>query len=122
MYSSGLPILYPISCFFYFILFWVYKFLLLKFYQKTSKFNEYLAIRSIRYIKYGVFFHMAVGSVMYTNSEIISSQDKLDQIQDYIDMTGWSYAMERLDATHSQIYFAMLLTFIAAYVLKRILF
>ena len=37
-------------------------------------------------------------------------------------MTGWNYAMERLDATHSQIYFAMLLTFIAAYVLKRILF
>ena len=73
MYSSGLPILYPISCIFYVILFWVYKYLLLKFYQKTSKFNEYLAIRSIRYIKYGVFFHMAIGCVMYTNSDIISS-------------------------------------------------
>jgi hypothetical protein len=38
-YSIGLPILYPFAMIFYFILYWVYKFLLLKYYARTNKFN-----------------------------------------------------------------------------------
>lgn len=38
-YSVGLPILYPFACVFYMVLYWVYKFLLLKYYARTNKFN-----------------------------------------------------------------------------------
>ena len=75
-YSSGIPLLYPIACVFYIILFWVYKFLLLKHYQKTSRFNERLAVLSVSYIKYGLLFHMIVGCFMYTNSRILSASSE----------------------------------------------
>lgn len=42
MFSAGLPILYPFAFIFYFVLYWVYKVLLLKFYARTIKFNEEL--------------------------------------------------------------------------------
>jgi hypothetical protein len=32
MFSSGLPVLYPLSLLFYLVLYWVYKTLLLKYY------------------------------------------------------------------------------------------
>jgi hypothetical protein len=44
MYSGGLPILYPFACIFFFILYWVYKGLLLKYYEKTTRFNEQLPL------------------------------------------------------------------------------
>lgn len=40
MFSTGMPILYPFAFIFYFIHYWVYKFLLIKFYAKTTKFNQ----------------------------------------------------------------------------------
>lgn len=73
MYSSGLPALYLVAAVFYFILFWVYKALLLHYYQTTSRFNEQLALASVGMIKYGVFFHMLLGTFMYTNHKIFSS-------------------------------------------------
>lgn len=74
MYSSGLPVLYIVGFFFTVILYWVYKFLLLKYYQKTSRFNEQLPIESLYYFKYGLFFHIVMGCFMYTNSRILSSK------------------------------------------------
>jgi hypothetical protein len=43
-YSGGLPILYPIGVLNYFILYWVYKGLIIKFYSKSTMFNETLPI------------------------------------------------------------------------------
>lgn len=40
MFSTGMPILYPFGFLFYGVLYWVYKFLLLKYYSRTNKFNE----------------------------------------------------------------------------------
>ena len=80
MYSSGLPVLYPLGCLFYIVLYWVVKILLLKYYQRTSHFNEELAIKSVGYIKYGIIFHMIVGGFMYTNSRILSS-DSSEQLE-----------------------------------------
>ena len=40
MYSTGLPLLYPFAAIFYFVLYWVYKFLLLKFYARNTVFDK----------------------------------------------------------------------------------
>ena len=77
MFSTGLPIMYPLACIFYTVLFWVYKFLLLKFYAKTTNFNYELPLFSTSYIKIGIFFHIIFGGLMVTNSEIIPSEDTL---------------------------------------------
>lgn len=76
MFSTGMPILYPFAVIFYFGLYWVYKLLLTKFYQKTTKFNYNLPIYTTQFIKIGVFFHIIVGAFMVTNNDIIPS--KLD--------------------------------------------
>jgi hypothetical protein len=83
MYSSGLPILYVVGMVFYIILYWVYKFLLLKYYQTTARFNEKLALYSISFMKYGMIWHMLIGGFMYTNSRILStsSEEGLQEIE-----------------------------------------
>lgn len=92
MYSSGLPVLYIVACLFYIMLYWVYKFLLFKFYQKTSRFNENLPIHSIHMIKYAIVYHMVIGGFMYTNSRILSEthlsylQGFKEQLQKYLSL------------------------------------
>jgi len=56
---------------FYAVLYWVYKFLLLKFYQRTNKFNEELPIFSTTFIKIGLILHGIFGGLMLTNSRLI---------------------------------------------------
>jgi len=95
MYSSGFPVLYPVAFIFYTVLYWVYKFFLIKFFQKTSKSNENLAIKSMSYIKYGIVIHMIIGGLMYTNISILSpiyddTNSEID-LQDAFDYTGASY-------------------------------
>jgi hypothetical protein len=76
MFSTGIPILYPFAVVMYLGVYWVYKFLLIKFYQKTTKFNYNLPVYTTQYIKIGVFFHILIGGLMVTNNDIIPS--KLD--------------------------------------------
>jgi len=71
MYSTGMPLLYPMGAIFYAVLYWVYKFLLLKFYQRTNKFNEELPIFSTTFIKIGLILHGIFGGLMLTNSRLI---------------------------------------------------
>ena len=120
MYSSGLPILYLVSCLFYFILYWVYKILLLKFYQRTVKFNEGLAVYSIKYIKYGVFFHMVIGGIMYSNSRIMQGEEA-ERLADLIERSGSDFLDDRFDSAHSQLYAAIFVLVVFLYFLYQFL-
>jgi len=75
MFSTGMPLLYPFAMVFYFVLFWVYKLLLLKYYQTTNRFNEQLPIYATEYMKIGVFIHLFIGALMLSNSDIIPDHD-----------------------------------------------
>lgn len=72
-YSAGLPMLYPIGCLNFFIIYWVYKTLLVKYYQKTISFNQDLPIYSVRYFKYAIYFHIVMAAFMYTNKGMLYS-------------------------------------------------
>ena len=121
MYSSGLPILYPIACLFYTLAYWVYKTLLLKYYQRTSKFNERLALYSVGYVKYGLLFHMVVGGLMYTNSNIMSTSnaDRLESAASWLRVTGHAFLAKRFSSLHAQLYMGLLTVLVLAYLLKR---
>lgn len=80
-YSGGLPILYAIAFLNFFFLYWIYKVLLIKFYQKTIAFNQDLAFASIKYFKIGVFIHLIMTAFMFTNRDILVS-NTLTQFQD----------------------------------------
>jgi len=80
MYSSGFPVLYPVAFIFYTVIYWVYKFFLLKFYSKSNRSNEILAIESMSYIKYGIIIHMIIGGLMYTNTNILTPKNDDNQL------------------------------------------
>ena len=71
MFSTGMPLLYLLAAIFYTVLYWVYKFLLLKFYMCTSRFNEGLPISATSTAKIALLFHVVFGGYMVTNSTIL---------------------------------------------------
>ena len=97
MFSTGLPILYPFAVIFYIGLYWVYKFLLIKFYQKTTKFNYNLPIYTTGYIKIGVFFHVVIGGFMVTNQDIIPSRIDYSDLMDSAGESANESAQEAYD-------------------------
>lgn len=123
MYSSGLPVLYPLSMVFYIILYFVYKLLLFKFYQRTSKFNEQLALYSIGFIKYGLLFHMIVGGFMYSNSRILaaSTEEALQELTGYISILHNNFISSRFKSTHSQLYLAVFVLLVLIYLFQTII-
>jgi len=82
MYSTGLPILYPFACIFYFVLYWVYKLLLVKYYETTTTFNEMLPLYTIKWIKAAYLVHLIIASLMLTNSNVMpqGEQQKEDMM------------------------------------------
>ena len=81
MYSSGMPILYPFAAVFYCVLYWVYKGLLLKYYGKTTKFNQEIPINSMWWVKFGIIMHIMIGSIMLSNKDFFpkTADDPEDQ-------------------------------------------
>lgn len=126
-YSSGMPVLYPIACLNYFIIYWVYKTLLIKHYKKTTAFNQDLPFFSIYYFKIGIILHILLGAFIFTNGNILSSQN-LEMIQnldeefeeEFIDEdeTGLIF---RFTSGIGTMYVSFVSTLIVLYVFKKIL-
>jgi hypothetical protein len=89
MYGTGLPILYPFACIAYFILYWVYKGLLIKYYEKTTRFNEQLPIYSVGWIKLGICIHGVMGLFILTNSNLLAINDPyMDKVESLVSLYG----------------------------------
>ena len=71
-FSVGLPILYPIAMGYFIFTFWLDKFSIIYFYQKTKVFSEDLPIESTKLIKYALILHFLFGIVMLSNDEILN--------------------------------------------------
>jgi len=123
MYSSGIPALYPIGFLFFAVLYWVCKVLLLKFFQRTTKFNENLQLVSLSYMKYGLLIHMIIGGIMYTNSRIFSqqNQEKISAEVQYIlkKLPQVDFMEGRFESTHARIYLAIFLALVFLYIIKQ---
>jgi len=71
MYSTGIPILYLFGAVFFTGFYWIYKFLLLKYYQRTAKFNEGLPYNATTWMRAALLLHIVIGGFMVTNSQIL---------------------------------------------------
>ena len=71
-YSGGMPILYPVAFFNFFFLYWIYKFLLIKHYRKTSSFDQDLAFSSIFFFKIAFVLHIVWTVFMFTESHLLT--------------------------------------------------
>jgi len=89
LYSSGMPILYPIAALYFFVTYWVDKWLLLRFYRKPVMFDSYMARETLKWFKWILVVHVLAGLLMYSNSSILpSDQVLMDQsnelVEDYV--------------------------------------
>ena len=84
-YSCGMPILYPLAFLFYMVLYIVYKFLLIKFYQKTTKFNEELPLFTVNYIRLAIVWHCIGSLFMISNTDLLMSIEEMTLPTYYFD-------------------------------------
>ena len=74
MYSAGLPILFLITAFNFMLIYWVDKWLVLRFYRTPKNYDEVCINFSIEEIKYSFIFHFIIGAVVYSNEKILTSK------------------------------------------------
>lgn len=126
MYSSGIPVLYPIGCLFFIGMYWMCKILLINYFQRSTRFNENLQLWSLSYMKYSVLFHMIIGGIMYTNNKVFSMQAKeeFDREVNFLlkRLAQLEFFQDRFDSTHSRLYLAIFIMLVLMYCMKRFVF
>ena len=106
MYSSGMPVLFILVALNFFMIFWVDKFLLLRFYKTPKNYDEQSIKFSISEMKWSFLFHFIVGTLVYSNDRILSSSGKADFVSFAIDpLTGTKniqsiFNLERYNSVH----------------------
>ena len=74
MYSAGLPSLFLITAFNFFVIYWIDKWLLLRFYRTPKNYDEVCINFSLTEMKLSVLFHFVIGAVVYSNEKILTSK------------------------------------------------
>jgi hypothetical protein len=74
LYSSGMPILYPIAAAYFFVGYWVDKMLLVCFVRRPAAYDSYMAQKSLSWFKLILLMHVVFGTIMYANSSIVQSK------------------------------------------------
>ena len=74
MYSAGLPILFLITAFNFFVIYWIDKWLLLRFYRTPKNYDELCINFSLTEMKFSFLFHFVIGAVVYSNEKILTSK------------------------------------------------
>lgn len=78
-YSSGMPILYAFGVFYFFITYWIDKYMLFRYYKKPVMFDSYIARKSLNWFKYILLVHCIGFLLMFSNSEIIPLMQESSQ-------------------------------------------
>ena len=125
MFSTGMPILYPFAAVFFFLTYWFYKYLLINYYAKTTKFNEELPQFSTGLIKVGLIFHVLCGGVMVTNSDIMPPEQQF-QVDNYLDEfendSHQAFTARFFKNSHGYYYFTFIVMIIVFLILKNTVF
>jgi hypothetical protein len=85
MYSSGMPILYLNGFVFYFVTYWVNKFLLIHYYQKSRTLTRTIPLFTMEFLKYGLLLHMVMACFMLTNKESFVTKTMLEGVTPLFD-------------------------------------
>ena len=80
LYSGAMPVLYISSGLFFFVTYWVDKYLLLRCYRKPIKFNDYMATKTLTFNKYFIILHVIGFTLMFGLTPILPLRIDLDSI------------------------------------------
>lgn len=76
MYSSGMPITYSIQFVNFSIIYWVDKYLLLRFYKTPKNFDHKCVTFILSQIKFSFIIHFLMGMIMLSNKSILGYEDE----------------------------------------------
>jgi hypothetical protein len=74
MYSAGLPILFLITATNFMIIYWIDKWLLLRFYRTPKNYDEMAINFSLNEMKFAFIFHFFIGAMVFSNEKILTSK------------------------------------------------
>lgn len=97
MFCTGLPVLYPFAAVFFFAYYWVYKYLLIKFYARSRSFNEDIPMVATSFFTLGVILHLILGALMISNSNILTTSKTIRSYKDS-GMEVVKYVLERVNS------------------------
>lgn len=75
MYGGSMPLMYPLGILFFFLNFYVEKFLFMRFYRKTFEFDESLPFYALSLMKWAIFIHMLMNCFMFTDKRLMVPKD-----------------------------------------------
>ena len=75
IYSGGIPILYPLAALFFFVTYWSDKYLILRQYVRPPKYDNYLALKTLEWFKFALFFHVLMSTFMFANTAILTDNN-----------------------------------------------
>jgi hypothetical protein len=121
LYSSGMPILYPIAAGFFFVGYWVDKMMLICFFKKPITYDSYLSKRTMTYYKFILVMHVVGGTLMYANSSICPSKvvwmKKANQV--LASVSGWQ--IKNFFQLHIVLFVGLLCLIILVYLFWRVI-
>ena len=71
LYSPGMPLTYILAALFFVASYLVYKWLFFSWYQTSFGFNEDVALYSVGLFKWGLFFHLLMAMMIYSNKRVL---------------------------------------------------
>ena len=118
LYSSGIPVLYPIACVFFLVGYWVDKILLLRYSQRPEAYDESMAMRSLNWFKFIILMHIVAGTVMYANSAITPSRYLvMESVNTLLAQASTEWQIRNFFQLHIFAFVGLLALLIAIYIL-----
>lgn len=75
MFGAGMPILFPIGAFAFFILYYVERFTIAKFYRQPPNYGLNISLQTAKEIsEYSIFLNFAIGFWLYSNQQIFNNK------------------------------------------------
>jgi len=72
MFSTGLPIIIVITIANFFAMYWIDKYLLLRFYRTPKNWDDTTIKYTLSLLKWTFVFHFVMGMLILSNSDILS--------------------------------------------------
>lgn len=122
IYSSGIPILYPIVCLYFMLVYVCDKYMLFRWYKKPAVLDGHIALNSLEWFKFALFLHVIFGSVMYSSSEILNTRESAAFIKENLEEAIHGYDLGQFLQLHLVIFISSFLVLVVIWVLWKLVF
>ena len=124
-YSGAMPILYVFGIFYFFITYWIDKWLLFTYYKKPVMFDSYIARKSLSWFKWILLLHCCGFIIMFSNSEkipLVIKEKENEMIYKGDAISSEVSASEIFKGKQTQVYIAVLFVSAFVYLIYKLFF